>query len=73
MINTRSSTSRTRLLCNDSIPNFLELLKNETWGNLCELDDVQDTFNWFLNILLITFESYLPAQHTIIKNKWLDY
>jgi hypothetical protein len=45
MINTRSSTSRTRLLCNDSIPNFLELLKNETWGNLCELDDVQDTFN----------------------------
>jgi hypothetical protein len=28
MIKTRSSTSRTRLLCKDSISGFLELLKN---------------------------------------------
>jgi len=49
------------------------LLKNETWGNLYELDDEQDAFNSFLYIFLITFELYFPAQHRIIKNKWLDY
>jgi hypothetical protein len=47
--------SRTRLLCKDSIPNILELLKNKTWGNLYELDDVQDTFKSFLHTFLITF------------------
>jgi hypothetical protein len=67
MIKTRSSTSRTRLLCKDSIPNFLKLLKNETWGVFYELHDVQDTFNSFLNTFLITFESCFPAQHIIQK------
>jgi len=47
MIKTRSLTSRTRLLCKDFISDFLELLKNLTWDNLYEFDDMQDTFNSF--------------------------
>jgi hypothetical protein len=47
IIRTRSSTSRTRLLCRDSTSDLLELLKNETWGNLYEFDDMQDTYNSF--------------------------
>jgi hypothetical protein len=55
MIKSRSSTSRTRLLCKDSIPNFLELLTCDSWGNLYEIDFVQDTFKSFLHTFLITF------------------
>ena len=41
--------------------------KNETWGNMYELDNMQDTLNSFLNTFLITFESCFPAQHTTTK------
>jgi hypothetical protein len=45
MIKTIISSNRTSLLCEDSIFDFLELLKNENWDNLYALGVVPDTFN----------------------------
>ena len=62
MIKTRSLTSRTNYYLKILSLTFWSCQKNETWGNIYEHDNMQDTFNSFLNTL-ITFESCFPAQH----------
>jgi len=39
------------------------MLKNESWGNIINHSDVTESFNLFLNIFKIIFESCLPLQY----------
>jgi hypothetical protein len=60
---------KTRLMCLNSVSNFQEILKNETWVNIYEHDDVNDTFNSLLNTFLLIFEHCFPVQYPISKSK----
>jgi hypothetical protein len=53
--------------------NFIEIVKNESWEEVFSQDDVNKSFNSFLHLFLIHFESCFPIQHNF-KNKnssWL--
>jgi hypothetical protein len=60
---------KTRLICRNSVSNFQKLLKTETWVNIYKHDDVNDTFNSFLNTFLLIFEHCFPVQYLTSKSK----
>jgi len=53
---TKGFQCTTRLICQGSISYFRDLLSSETWVNICQCDDVNDTFNLFLSTFLVIFE-----------------
>jgi Na+/melibiose symporter-like transporter len=65
--NITCSTNRTRLINNNTITIFQQLLKNETWECVCVNYDINGIFNAFLNTFLIFFKlvSLLNVQISI--------
>ena len=52
-----------RLITKSAVSVFIEMFKNESWDNIIKHSDVNESFNLFLNIFLIIFESCLPMQY----------
>jgi len=53
---------------------FIEMLKNESWDNIINHTDVNESSNLFLNTFLIIFESCFPMQYvinSISNNHWI--
>jgi hypothetical protein len=63
----RGFLGKIRLICNDSISNFREWLKKETWANAYEYDDVNDVFNSFLNTFFSNFQTLFPCAILNVK------
>ena len=56
----------------ESIKEFCEELKNETWENICSVNysnDINDIFNTFLRTFLIKFERCFPLQYVTRKRE----
>jgi hypothetical protein len=60
-------THRTRLINNDTITIFQQLLKNETWECIYVNNDINGIFNTFLDIFLNIFESSFPGKYIQIS------
>ena len=54
---------RSRYINKDSIVNFIDMIKNETWENTYSMNQVNDIFNACLNTFLIHFESCFPIYY----------
>jgi hypothetical protein len=57
-----------------TITNFTEMLKNESWDDTFLQEDINKSFNQFLNTFYISFELCFPMQHVTTKlknNCWL--
>jgi hypothetical protein len=68
------SVIRESIITTESLSNFIEIIKQESWEGVFSLEDVNKSFNSFLNSFLIHFESCFPMQHTSLKAKnssWL--
>ena len=53
---------------------LIEMLKNESLDNIINQSDVNESFDLFLNIFKIIFESFLPVQYVTNKvsnNHWI--
>ena len=53
---------------------FIEMLKNESWDNNLNNNDVNESFILFLNTFLIIFESCFPMQYVtnnVPNNYWV--
>ena len=44
---------------------FIEMLKDESWDNIINHADVNESFSLFLNTFFIIFESCFPMQYLI--------
>ena len=63
-----------RLITISAVSMFIEMLKNESWDNIINHTDVNESFNLLLNTFLITFESCFPVQYVTNKvsnNHWV--
>ena len=56
-----------RLITKSAVSVFIEKLKSESWDNIINHTDVNESFNLFLNTFLITFESCFPMQYVTNK------
>jgi hypothetical protein len=66
---------RTRLINNNTIKTFQQLLKYETWESVYLNNDVNDTFNTFFKIFLNIFQASFPIKYTnfdINKRDWIS-
>ena len=65
---------RTRLITKDTITHFQELLYNETWDSVYLNDDVNGSFNAFLNTFLNISEAGFPVIYTnnVTNNGWIQ-
>jgi len=52
-----------RLITKSAVSMFIEMLKNESWDNIINHSDVNESFNLFLNTFKIILESRLPMQY----------
>jgi hypothetical protein len=52
----------------ESIAQFQNKLFNEKWGNIYQSNDVNETFNLFLNAYLLAYESCFFKQNVTHKN-----
>jgi len=53
---------------------FIEMLKNESWDNIINHTDVNESFDLFLNLFKIIFESCLLMQYVtneVSNNHWI--
>jgi hypothetical protein len=57
-----------RIITTESLSNFMEIVKIESWKEVFSQGDVNKSFNSFLRLFLICFESSFPIQHNF-KNK----
>ena len=66
--NKLSVKKKKRIIANDAIANFLEMLNNESWDNTFHQNDISKSFNSFLiTFLNLTFLHYmLPLKQRII-------
>jgi hypothetical protein len=53
----------------ESLSNFIEIIKQESWEEVFSQEDVNKSFNSFPNSFLIHFESCFPMQHISLKAK----
>jgi len=63
-----------RLITKSDVSIFIEMLKNESWDNIINHTDVNESFNLFLNIFKIIFESCFPMQYVtnnVSTNHWI--
>jgi hypothetical protein len=67
---TKGILSRSRLINKDTIQNFLNILKNETWDNIYGTDDINDAFNSFLSTFLVHFPVQLKTDKHMSK-EWI--
>jgi len=56
-----------RLITKSAVSMFIELFKNESWDNIINHSDVNESFDLFLNISVIIFESCLRMQYVTNK------
>jgi hypothetical protein len=54
---------RKRIITNQAVANFIIMLKNKSWENIFLQNDINKSFNLFLNTYLNVFESYFPYMH----------
>jgi hypothetical protein len=57
-----NTASRKRFITTNSLSNFIEIMKNESWEEIFSQSDVNKNFNSFLNSLLIHTESCFQMQ-----------
>jgi hypothetical protein len=60
-----------KIIRTESLSNFIEIVKNESWEEVFSQGDVNKSFNSFLHLFLIHFESCFPMQHITSKTKIL--
>ena len=63
-----------RFITKSAVSMFIEMLKNESWVNIINHTDVNESFNLLLNVFKIIFESCLPMQYVTNKvsnNHWI--
>jgi hypothetical protein len=63
-----------RLITKSGVSSFIELLKSESWNNILNQNDVNQSFNLFFNTFLIAFDSCFPIQYVtrnITNNQWI--
>ena len=63
-----------RLITKSAVSILIEMLKNESWDNIINHTDVNESFNLFLNTFLIVFESCFPMQYVtnnVSNNQWI--
>ena len=63
-----------RLITKSAVSMFIELWRNESWDNVISHTDVNESFNLFLNALLIIFELCFPMQYVtnnVSNNHWI--
>jgi len=63
-----------RLITKSAVSMFIEMWKNESWDNIINHTDVNESFNLFVNTFLIVFESCFPIQYvtkSIYNNHWI--
>jgi hypothetical protein len=56
------------------VSTFIEELQNESWDNIMNNTDVNESFNLFFNTVLIIFESCFPMQYVtnnVSNNQWI--
>jgi hypothetical protein len=60
---------RKRIITNQAMANFIIMLKNESWENIFLQNDINKSFNLFLNTFLNFYESCFPFIHVTCKTK----
>jgi hypothetical protein len=63
-----------RLITKSAVSVFIEMLKNESWDNIINHTEVNNSFNLFLNTSLIIFDSCFPMQYgtnSVFNNHWI--
>jgi len=66
--------AKKRLITKSAVSMFIEKLRSESWDNIINHTDVNNSFNLFLNSFLIIFESCFPVQYVPSKvsdNHWI--
>jgi hypothetical protein len=53
-----------RLITKSSVPVFIEMLKNQSWDNIINHTNVNESFNLFLNIFFNNCLIFFPMQYT---------
>ena len=62
------------VITKSAVSMFIEMLKNESWDNIFNHTDVHESFNLFLNSILIIFQSCCPMQYitkNVLNNQWI--
>jgi hypothetical protein len=57
------------IITNQAMANFIVMPKNESWEYIFLQNDINKSFNLFLNTFLNIFESCFPFIHVIPKTK----
>jgi hypothetical protein len=63
-----------RLINTNTLKNFIDVLKNETWENIYPMSHINYTLKVFLKTFLIDSDSCFPIQYITRKqknNKWI--
>jgi hypothetical protein len=55
-----------RIITIESLTNFIEIVKHESWEEVFSQGDLNKSFNSFLHLFLIHFESCFPMQHRTV-------
>jgi hypothetical protein len=62
------------LITKSGVSTFIEMLQNESWDNIINNTDVNESFNLFSNTFLIIFESCFPVRYVtnnVSNNQWV--
>ena len=71
---TNNRLVKKRIITKSGVSTFIEKLQNESWDNIKNNTDVNESFNLFFNTFLIIFESCFPMQYVtnnVSNNQWI--